>query len=120
MRVALGLENLRACDPPNAENAGYYAQILAALGHVTDATSERAANGATPVDVDAPPPWRVQVDRSWLYERPSVGSNRRGYLIRGDHVAVIGEEKPDWVRIRYARAGKPPLEAWLKRQDITR
>lgn len=120
LRVALGIENLRACDPPSAENAGYYAQIQAALGDSSRVMSSSVPAGAIPADLTSPPVWTVKVDRSWLYERPSVGSNRHGYLIRGDHVAVIGEEKPDWVRIRYIRAGKAPLEAWLKRQDLAR
>ncbi|WP_147297936.1 hypothetical protein [Trinickia dinghuensis] len=120
LRVVLGLENLRACDPPNAENAGYYAQIQVALGEFASAASDRVAGGAMSPEVDASPSWTVQVDRSWLYERPSVGSIRDGYLIHGDHVSVIGEENPDWVRIRFARAGTPPLQAWLRRQDITR
>ena len=120
LRVALGIENLRACDPPNAENAGYYARIQAALGDSSRVASSSAPAGAAPADLTSVPVWTVKVARSWLYERPSVGSNRHGYLIRGDHVEVIGEEKPDWVRIRYIRAGKAPLEAWLQRQDITR
>ena len=119
LRVALGFENLLACDPPNAENAGYYAKIRAVLGPAADAASDRSAGGSMPANVDASPTWTVKVDRSWLYERPSVGSNRRGYLIRGDHVAVIGEQKPDWVKVRYARAGNPPIEAWLKREDLS-
>ena len=119
LRVALGIDNLRACDPPSAENAAYYARIQAALG-APHATSSSAPAGAIPADITSALVWTVKVDQSWLYERPSVGSNRHGYLIRGDHVAVIGEEKPDWVRIRYIRAGKAPLEAWLKRQDIAR
>ncbi|HTH76793.1 MAG TPA: SH3 domain-containing protein, partial [Trinickia sp.] len=118
LRVALGIENLRACDPPSAENAAYYAQIKTALGAYANVASTPAPGGAAPANAAEPPIWTVQADRSWLYERPSVGSNRRGYLIRGDHVSVIGEEKPDWVRIRYTRAGKAPLEAWMKRQDI--
>jgi hypothetical protein len=120
LRVALGIENLRACDPPSAENAGYYARIQAVLGDSSRVTSNSAPADAAPADLTSVAIWTVKVDRSWLYERPSVGSNRHGYLIRGDHVAVIGEEKPDWVRIRYIRAGKAPLEAWLKRQDIAR
>ena len=119
LRVALGIENLRACDPPSAENAGYYARIQAALGDSSRVTSNSAPAGAAPADLTSVAIWTVKVDRSWLYERPSVGSNRHGYLIRGDRVEVIGEEKPDWVRIRYIRAGKTPLEAWLQRQDIT-
>jgi len=120
LRIALGLENLRACDPPNAENARYYEQIQAAIGDSAHSPSGHDAGGAMAANNDVLPSWTVKVDRSWLYERLSVGSNRHGYLIRGDHVAVIGEERPDWVRVRYSRAGKPPLEAWLKRQDITR
>lgn len=121
VRVALGIDNLRACDPPSAENAGYYAQIEAALGssaHVTRHPTQAFA-GSPPSNPGAPPTWTVQADRAWLYERPSVGSNRHGYLIHGDRVAVIGEQKPDWVRIRYIRPGKAPLEAWLERRDIT-
>lgn len=118
VRVALGIENLRACDPPGAESAAYYAEIKTALGAAANAESAPATGGATPANADEPPTWTVQVDRAWLYERPSVGSSRHGYLIRGDHVAVIGEEKPNWVRTRYTRAGKAPLEAWMKRQDI--
>lgn len=122
LRVALGLDNLRACDPPSAENAGYYTQIRAALGDTTQTTSNPApaSAGTRPADTGAPPTWTVQVDRAWLYEQPSVGSNRHGYLIRGDRVAVIGEQKPDWVRIRYVRAGKAPVEAWLERQSLAR
>ncbi|MGN6668286.1 MAG: SH3 domain-containing protein [Trinickia sp.] len=111
LRVALGIENLRACDPPSAENAGYYARIQAVLGDSSRVTSNSALADAAPADLTSVAIWTVKVDRSWLYERPSVGSNRHGYLIRGDHVEVIGEEKPDWVRIRYIRAGKTPLEA---------
>lgn len=122
LRVALGLDNLRVCDPPSAENAGYYTQIRAALGDTTQATSNPAPSAAStrPADAGAPPTWTVQVDRAWLYEQPSVGSNRHGYLIRGDRVAVIGAQKPDWVRIRYVRAGKAPVEAWLERQNLAR
>lgn len=121
LRVALGIENLRACDPPNAENASDYAKIQAALGHSARIVIDRPAAGSSmPAGVDAAPTWTVSVDRSWLYERPSVGSTRHGYLIRGDHVAVIGQEKPDWVKVRYINAGNPPIEAWLKRQDIVR
>lgn len=122
LRVALGLDNLRACDPPNAENASYYAQILASLGDSVNATSNPvpAAAKARPTDAGALPTWTVEVDRAWLYEQPSVGSDRHGYLIRGDRISVIGEQKPDWVRIRYMRAGKAPLEACLERQDIAR
>ena len=119
LRVALGFENLLACDPPNAENAGYYAQIRTALGPGAHAASDRSAGGSVPADVGASPTWTVKADRSWLYGRPSVGSNRHGYLIRGDHVAVIGEQKPDWVKVRYARSGNPPIEAWLKREDVS-
>jgi len=122
VRVALGLDNIRACDPPTPANAGYYAKIQAALGDSAHATTSpvHATTGNTPADAAASPTWTVQVDRAWLYEQPSVGSNRRGYLIRGDHVVMIGEQKPDWVRIRYIRAGKTPLDAWLERRDITR
>lgn len=120
LRVALGIENLRACDPPNAENASDYAKIQAALGHSAHIVTDGSASSSMPTNVDAEPTWTVTVDRSWLYERPSVGSNRHGYLIRGDHVAVIQQEKPDWVKIRYVHDGHPPIEAWLKRQDITR
>lgn len=119
LRVALGFENLLACDSPNAENAGYYAKIRTALGPAAYAASDRSARGSMPANVDASPTWTVKVDRSWLYERPSAGSNRHGYLIRGDHVAVIGEQKPDWVKVRYVRSGNLPIEAWLKRQDLS-
>lgn len=121
VRVALGIDNLRACDPPSAENAGYYAQIEAALGSSARVTRHptQAFAGSPPSNPCAPPTWTVQVDRAWLYERPSVGSNRHGYLIRGDHVAVIDQQTPDWARIRYIRPGKAPLEAWLEQRDIT-
>ncbi|WP_176054362.1 SH3 domain-containing protein [Paraburkholderia caribensis] len=122
LRVALGLDNLRACDPPSAANARYYAQIQAALGDASSAGnhSTPASTRAVPADADALRVSTVQVDRAWLYERPSVGSNRRGYLIRGDRVVIIGEQKPDWVRVRYNRAGKEPIEAWLERPNIDR
>jgi hypothetical protein len=120
LRVALGIENLRSCDPPNAENAGDYAKIQAALGHSAHIVMDRSVSSSLPTNVDAKPTWTVTVDRSWLYERPSVGSNRHGYLIRGDHVAVIQQENPDWVKIRYVHDGHPPIEAWLMRHDVTR
>lgn len=120
LRVALGIENLRECDPLNTENASYFTKIQTALGHSAYIAMGRSASSAMPANVDAESAWTVTVDRSWLYERPSVGSNRHGYLIRGDHVAVIHQEKPDWVKIRYIRDGNPPIEGWLKRQGITR
>ncbi|MFM0064432.1 SH3 domain-containing protein [Paraburkholderia aspalathi] len=124
LRAALGLSNINACDPPDAENASYYAHIEDALhGKASTATST-----LPPVDVGASPSpdasnlpeWTVQSERAWLYERPSVGSIRHGYLIRGDRVTVLGEQDTGWMRIRYARADKPPIEAWMQRQDITR
>ncbi len=121
VRVALGIDNLRACDPPSAENAGYYAQIQTALGnpaHVANHPTQASAGRPPSNPPGAPSTWTVQVDRAWLYEQPSVGSNRHGYLIRGDHVAVIGEQTPDWARIRYIRPGKAPLEAWMEQRDI--
>ena len=120
LRVVLGIENLRACDPPNAGNASDYAKIQTALGHSNHIVMDRWASSSMLSNVDAEPTWTVTVDRTWLYERPTVGSNRHGYLIRGDHVVVMQQEKPDWVEIRYVRDGHPPIEAWLKRQDITR
>lgn len=119
LRVALGLQNVRACDPPSQRNAGDYARIETALGGSAH-SSARASVSAASAKSDMPPEWTVQVDRAWLYAQPSVGSDRRGYLIRGDRVAVIGEQAPNWVRIRYLRAGKAPLEAWLERQSIAR
>ncbi|WP_146014132.1 SH3 domain-containing protein [Trinickia dabaoshanensis] len=120
LRAVLGIENLRACDPANAGNASDYAKIRAALGHSARIVIDRSASSSMPTNVDAEPTWTVTVARSWLYERPSVGSNRHGYLIRGDQVAVTQQGNPDWAKIRYVHDGHPPLEAWLKRQDITR
>lgn len=124
LRVALGLGNINACDPPDAGNASYYAHIEDALhGKASTATS-----ALLPVDIGASPSpdasnlpeWTVQSQRAWLYERPSVGSIRHGYLIRGDRVTVMGEQDTGWVRIRYTRVGKSPIEAWMQKQDIAR
>ncbi len=122
LHTALGLENLKACDPPNAANARYYAQIDAQPG-VHAATVPPIPAKATPApsrQQQNEPSWTVRADRAWLYERPSVGSIRHGYLIRGDHVAVLETEGPDWARIRFSSPGKPPLEAWLKTAEIAR
>jgi len=66
LRVALGIENLRACDPPTAENAGYYAQIQRALGDSAGAASGSAPAGVMPADLTSAPVCTVKVDRSWL------------------------------------------------------
>ncbi|MGQ7939526.1 SH3 domain-containing protein [Paraburkholderia sp. D1E] len=125
LRAALGLSNINACDPPDAENASYYAQIKDVLGN--EKASPKAS--ALPLvdvqpspspDASNLPQWTVQSERAWLYERPSVGSIRHGYLIRGDRVTVIGEQGTGWMRIRYARVGKSPTEAWMQKQDIAR
>ncbi len=125
LRTALGLSNIKACDPPNAENAGYYAQIKDAPGNEN---ASPKVSALPPVDVPSPtspessnlPGRTVQSERAWLYERPSVGSIRHGYLIRGDRVTVIGEQDNGWIRISYARVGKSPIEAWMQKQDIAR
>ena len=122
--VALGLSNVNVCDPPDAENASYYAHIEDALhgkAFTATGTLPPADVGASPSpDASNLPEWTVQSDRAWLYERPSLGSIRHGYLIRGDPVTVLGEQDTGWMRILYARAGKPPIEAWMQKQDITR
>jgi hypothetical protein len=120
LRTALGLDNLKACDPPNAANARYYAEIEAQPG-VHAATVPPLPPRSAPADSSQyqnAPAWTVRVDQASLYERPSVGSIRHGYLIRGDHVAVLVTEGTDWTRIRFSRAGKPPLDAWLKTTEI--
>ncbi|WP_162877995.1 SH3 domain-containing protein [Trinickia diaoshuihuensis] len=100
-------------EPPTAQQQSNLAALIHQYG-------PKSAGDSTPTNIDAESTWTVTVDRSWLYERPSVGSNRHGYLIHGDHVAVIEQENPDWVKIRYVHDGHAPIEAWLKRQDITR
>lgn len=124
LRSALGLDNLYACDPPAAGNASYYAQIEDAPG----GKASTKPSTLPPVDVGpAPSPdasnlseRTVNSERAWLYERPSVGSIRHGYLIRGDRVTVIGEQDTGWIQIRYSRVGKSPIEAWMQKQDIAR
>lgn len=95
-------------------------------GHRAETVSTQKATLYTaPDDAHASPSpeapiWTVRADRTWLYERPSVGSVRHGYLIHGDQVTVIDTQNSDWARVRYARPGKTPIEAWLQKQDIAR
>jgi hypothetical protein len=119
LQSALGLDNLKACDPPNAANQHYYAQIEAALGQAGGSTPSGKTTQQTP-PADGGQPATVKSERAQLFARPSVGSIHRGYLIRGDHVAIIGTENGGWLQIRYERAGKPPIEAWLQSADISR
>ncbi|MBI0330803.1 hypothetical protein [Burkholderia plantarii] len=116
--VALGLDNLKACDPPSATNQRYYSQIEAALSRTDNPTpSDKTTQQQPPVDGSQPA--TVKSERAQLFAQPSVGSVHHGYLIRGDHVTIIGTGNGGWLHIRYERAGKPPIEAWLQSADVT-
>jgi hypothetical protein len=122
--TALGLDNLKACDPPNAANARYYAKIEAALGPVAQATNSSVSlPNISSSSRQSPNEQQVRVvkpERAWLYAQPSVGSSHQGYLIRGDRVTVIGNADGGWLNVRYERTGKPPIEAWLQGGDVIR
>ncbi|WGS49127.1 SH3 domain-containing protein [Paraburkholderia sp. D15] len=119
LRVALGLSNVKACDPPSAENATYYAQIENALGEekTTNRTVDLPRNKAqssSMLDLSDLRVRTVRRNHAWLYERPSVGSVRHGYLVKGDKVIVIGEQHTEWIKVRYEREDKSRVEAWMQ------
>ncbi|MFP6557786.1 hypothetical protein WJ542_05535 [Paraburkholderia sp. B3] len=124
LNAALGLTNLKACDPPSATNASYYAKIEAALGPAAEAAAKPAPSVSGELSQDATTNeqavWVVKPDRAWLYAQPSVGSSHRGYLIHGDRVTVIRKGDDGWLQIHYERVGKQPIEAWLQAGDLTR
>lgn len=119
LQAALGLDNLKACDPPNNANQHYYAQIEAALGRAGGSPPSDKTTQQTP-SLDGGQPAAVKSERAQLFAQPSVGSIHRGYLIRGDRVAIIGTGNDGWLQIRYEHAGKPPIEAWLQSADVVR
>ncbi|MDG0027128.1 hypothetical protein [Trinickia sp. Y13] len=121
--VVHGIDNLKACDPPTANNARYYAAIENALGPATH-PPRQAIPAAGTASQNPEQPHQQQIltvksERAWLYAEPSVGSSHRGYLIRGDQVVVIGNDDSGWLHIRYERVGKPSIEAWLQQRDAT-
>jgi hypothetical protein len=122
--TALGLDNLKACDPLNAANARYYAKIEAVLGQMAQRKNSPVPpdDGASPRNLspDEQQIGIVNAERAWIYAQPSVGSSHRGYLIRGDHVTVIGKADSGWLNVRYVRTNKPPIEAWLQGEYVSR
>lgn len=113
----LGITNLMACQPPAADNLDAYAAMARQLikdGNFSDARYIDKKLGVKGNSSAQSQGLTISVDKARLYDGPSLSTQTRTYLVKGDRVRVLDKSGADWVKIEYRQSNGPFIEKWIQ------